>query len=172
MPTTTPDLAKLRTALTDAGHTAAGFATLAAKKAIEARADLLERAKRIDAALDPRVKARLDEARSRTLTVIDRVDEARVAVERKVEPVVDRVTARLPEPARKVAGDLRTLRHTAEERTSALVRQAITLETATVAKATAAKATVKKAAAKATTKTAAKKTTKKAVAEKAAVAQA
>ena len=144
------DPKEIRTALTDAGHTAAGFAALAAKKATEVRADITER-----------YESQLAESRKMALDVVTRLEDARTAFEAKVEPVVAKVTERLPEPAQKAIADMTEARKAFQAKAHDLVVKAITVEIPTV-KAPAAKASTSKAA-KATPK--AKASTSKATAK-------
>jgi hypothetical protein len=72
--------------LTDAGHTAVGFAALAGKKLNDNRLELNGR-------FEPQVR----EARKSALAAAKSVRETRVRVQETVDPIVDRVIERLPE---------------------------------------------------------------------------
>ena len=69
------DLTELRSVLTDAGHTAAGFATLAAKKSTELRADF-----------NDRYAKRASDARTRAVDAANRYDAVVTKVEARLEP--------------------------------------------------------------------------------------
>ena len=129
------DPKEIRTALTDAGHTVAGFATLAAKKATEVRSDVAER-----------YEAQLAESRKAALNVVTRIEGARTSFEAKVEPVVAKVTDRLPEPAQKVIADMTEARKSFQIKAHEFVVKAITVAIP-MAKAPATKARTAKAAA-------------------------
>ena len=133
------DPKEVRTALTDAGHTAAGFAALAAKKATEVRSDLAVR-----------YEAQLAESRKIALDVVTRLEGARSAFDAKVEPVVAKVTDRLPEPAQKVIADVTEARKSFQAKAHEFVVKAITVEIPTM-KAPAAKSSTKASTAKANT---------------------
>ena len=109
------DPKEIRTALTDAGHTAAGFAALAAKKAVEARTDLTER-----------YETQLTESRKAALDVVNRLQDVRTSVEARVEPVVAKLTERLPEPAQKVIADMTEARKAFQAKAHEFVVKAIT----------------------------------------------
>lgn len=126
------DPKEIRTVLTDAGHTAAGFAALAAKKAVEVRTDLTER-----------YETQLTETRKVALDVVNRLQDVRTTMEARVEPVVAKMTERLPEPAQKVIADMTAARKTFQAKAHQFVVKAITAEIPTP-KAPAAKATAPK----------------------------
>ena len=126
------DPKEIRTVLTDAGHTAAGFAALAAKKAVEVRTDLTER-----------YETQLTESRKVALDVVNRLQDVRTTMEARVDPVVAKMTERLPEPAQKVIADMTEARKAFQVKAHEFVVKAITVELP-VAKAPAAKATVSK----------------------------
>ena len=177
--TPTLDIQELRTVLTDAGHTAVGFATMAAKRANDVRLDLNDR-------YDEQTK----DLRTNMLTVVEKFADVRTKVEARVDPVIETLTERLPAPARKVVENLTDSVKQAQAKTHKFVVDALTVEapkavakpvvkpsakriattTAKVAKAPVAKAPVaKKAAAKkpVARKAAAKKTiAKKTIAKK------
>ena len=111
------DPKEIRTALTDAGHTAAGFAALAAKKAVEVRTDLTER-----------YETQLTESRKAALDVVNRLQDVRTSVEARVEPVVAKLTERLPEPAQKVIADMTEARKAFQAKAHEFVVKAITAE--------------------------------------------
>ena len=145
------DPKEIRTALTDAGHTVAGFATLAAKKATEVRSDVAER-----------YEAQLAESRKAALNVVTRIEGARTSFEAKVEPVVAKVTDRLPEPAQKVIADMTEARKSFQIKAHEFVVKAITVAIP-MAKAPATKArTAKAPATKARTAKAAAPTARRA----------
>ena len=141
------DPKEIRTALTDAGHTAAGFAALAAKKATEVQKDLTER-----------YETQLAESRKVALDVVQRMEDVRTAIEARVEPVVAKVTERLPEPAQKVIADMTEARKAFQVKAHDFVVKAITVELP-MPKAPATKATSPKVA-KSSAKTAVKATAK------------
>ena len=127
------DTKEIRTALTDAGHTAAGFAALAAKRAAEVRTDLTER-----------YETQIAESRKVALDVVNRLEDVRTTIEARVEPVVAKMTERLPEPAQKVIADMTEARKAFQVKAHEFVVKAITVELPK-AKAPAAKATTAKA---------------------------
>ena len=89
----------LNKSLTDIGHTAVGFATLAAKRANDARLDT-----------NVRFKPQVVEARKRALQVVETLQTARLRVEAAVEPLVDRAVDRLPENVQDTVGEIRKSR--------------------------------------------------------------
>ena len=93
--TPTLDIQELRSVLTDAGHTAVGFATMAAKRANDVRLDLNDR-------YDEQTK----DLRTNMLTVVEKFADVRTKVEARVDPVIETLTERLPAPARKVVENL------------------------------------------------------------------
>lgn len=90
--------ADLTKSLTDASHTAVGFATLAAKRANDARLDA-------NARFEPQVL----EARQRALTVVETIETARVRVETTVDPLVERAVERLPENVQDAVSEYRRM---------------------------------------------------------------
>ena len=90
----TIDMQEIRTVLTDVGHTAVGFATMAAKKANDVRLDFTGRYD--DSLVDLRHQA---------LEIVKRAESVRVDVEARVEPVMTKVVERLPQPAQKLIQD-------------------------------------------------------------------
>ncbi len=163
--TPTIDIQDIRTALTEAGHTAAGFATLAVKRAVEIRSDVANRYEDQIAGL-----------RKQTLAVVQRVEAVRVDVEATVEPMIARVVDRLPAPAAKVVNQVQDATKDLQARAHDFVVSTLTVEeSAPVKKQPATQATTQattQAAAKSTataTKTVKKKTVaKKSTAKKSA----
>jgi hypothetical protein len=146
------DLTEIRSALTDAGHTVVGFATLALKKSNEVRLDVTKK-----------YEAQISDLRSQALTLAERAGETVSEIEDRVEPIVNRVTDRLPAPAASVARTLQSqgkaLRHKAHE----AVVEALTVDAPVAkvpAKVTAAAKVTAKSAAAPTTKPAAKTSVK------------
>ena len=92
--TQTIDIKEIRAALTDAGHTAVGFATMAAKKANDVRLDFTDR-----------YDESLVDLRQQALEIVKRAESVRMDVEARVEPVVAKVVDRLPQPAQKLFHD-------------------------------------------------------------------
>jgi hypothetical protein len=150
------DLTEIRSALTDAGHTVVGFATLALKKSNEVRLDVTKK-----------YEAQISDLRSQALTLAERAEETVSEIEDRVEPIVNRVTDRLPAPAASVARTLQSqgkaLRHKAHE----AVVDALTVDAPTAkvpAKNTAPASTITaKAEAKPAKTTKTTKTTAKAI---------
>ncbi len=157
--TPTLDIQELRSVLTDAGHTAVGFATMAAKKANDVRLDLADR-----------YEEQTNDFRSNLLTVVERLADVRTQVEARVEPVMDSITDRLPAPARKVVENLTDSVKDAQDKAHKFVVGALTVEAAkpASAKPAQAKATVAKTAKPAAKKQAAKVAASKASAKTAA----
>ena len=147
--TPTLDIQELRSVLTDAGHTAVGFATMAAKKANDVRLDL-----------NGRYEEQTKDFRTNMLTVVEKFADARTKVEARIDPMIETFAERLPTPARKVVENLTDSVKEAQAKAHQFVVDALTVEAPKpAAKKTAAKA-VKATVA---TKTAAKKTAAKAV---------
>ena len=184
--TPTLDIQELRSVLTDAGHTAVGFATMAAKKANDVRLDL-----------NGRYDEQTKDLRTNMLTVVEKFADVRTKVEARIDPMIETFAERLPAPARKVVENLTDSVKEAQNKAHQFVVDALTVEatkpavkkpivsakapktskapvaTKTAAKKTAAKTTAAKKSAPATrktaaTKTAAKRTATKPVARKAA----
>jgi hypothetical protein len=109
------DLSQIRSALTDTGHTIVGFATLAIKKGTEVRFDV---AKKFGPQID-QINGQINELRGQALLLAERADETASEIEDRVEPLVHRVTDRLPAPAASLARTIQTqgkaLRHKAHE---------------------------------------------------------
>lgn len=150
--TPTLDIQELRSVLTDAGHTAVGFATMAAKKANDVRLDLTER-----------YEEQTNDLRSNLLTVVERLADVRTMVEARVEPVTRTITDRLPAPARKVVESMTDSVKDAQDKAHQLVVSALTVETS---KPASAKASSVKTVSVKTVKTAVKTATTKPVAKK------
>ena len=89
----------LNKSLTDIGHTAVGFATLAAKRANDVRLDT-----------NVRFKPQVVEARKRALQIVETLQTARLRVESAVEPLLDRAVDRLPENVQDTVGEIRKSR--------------------------------------------------------------
>lgn len=150
----TIDIQELRSVLTDAGHTAVGLATMAAKKANDVRLDLTDR-------YDDQTK----DLRSNLLTVVQKFDGARSKVEARVEPVIESIAARLPAPARRVVENLTESAKEAQAKAHKRVVDALTVETVQPAVKTATPSTKRVATRKVATK---KVVTETVVAEKVA----
>ena len=149
----TIDMQEIRTVLTDAGHTAVGFATMAAKKANDVRLDFTGRYD--DSLVDLRHQA---------LEIVKRAESVRVDVEARVEPVMTKVVERLPQPAQKLIQDAAEAAKELQSKSYQFVVKSLSPE---------AKAPVAKKAAKtATPKPAAKTTAPKAATAKAAAVKA
>ena len=149
----TLDMQEIRSVLTDAGHTAVGFATMAAKKANDVRLDFNNRY--VGSPVDFRKQA---------LVLVQRAESVRVDVEARVEPVVAKVVDRLPAPAQKLINDATDAAKELQSKSYDFVVKALTVETAaptakTPVRKTAAKTTP--AARKAAAKPAARKTAAK-----------
>ena len=114
----TIDIQELRSVLTDAGHTAVGFATMAAKKANDVRLDLTDR-----------YEEQTKDLRASMLTVVEKFADARAKVEARVEPVIESLTDRLPAPARKVVETLTESAKDAQAKAHKLVVDTLTVET-------------------------------------------
>ena len=143
----TIDIQELRSVLTDAGHTAVGFATMAAKKANDVRLDLTDR-----------YEEQTKDLRASMLTVVEKFADARAKVEARVEPVIESLTDRLPAPARKVVENLTESAKDAQAKAHKLVVDTLTVETVKPAvKASAAASTPAPKAAR-TAKASAKRT--------------
>ncbi len=159
----TIDMQEIRSVLTDAGHTAVGFATMAAKKANDVRLDFSDR-----------YDESLVDFRQQALEIVKRAESVRVDVEARVEPVVAKVVDRLPQPAQKLfhdateaAKDLQSKSYefvvktlTPEAKAKAAAPTKKTAPKAAAAKSPAAKKTVARKAAPAAKKAAPKRTAK------------
>ena len=141
----------LNKSLTDIGHTAVGFATLAAKRANDARLDT-----------NVRFKPQVIEARKRALQVVETLQTARLRVESAVEPLVDLAVDRLPENVQDTVGEIRKSRVEFAAKAHDGVVKLIKFATAVpvVPMAKTAKTTSTTAKAVRTTKSAAKSATK------------
>ncbi len=141
----------LNKSLTDIGHTAVGFATLAAKRANDARLDT-----------NMRFKPQVIEARKRALQVVETLQTARLRVESAVEPLVDLAVDRLPENVQDTVGEIRKSRVEFAAKAHDGVVKLIKFATAVpvVPMAKTAKTTSTTAKAVRTTKSAAKSATK------------
>ena len=149
----TTDMQEIRTVLTDAGHTAVGFATMAAKKANDVRLDFTGRYD--DSLVDLRHQA---------LEIVKRAESVRVDVEARVEPVMTKVVERLPQPAQKLIQDAAEAAKELQSKSYQFMVKSLSPE---------AKAPVSQKAAKtAAPKPAAKTTAPKAATAKAATAKA
>jgi hypothetical protein len=80
--------------LTDAGHTAVGFAAMAAKKANDNRLD-------VNARFEPQVR----DLRKSAINAVKAVKAARVKVNETVDPMIDRLVERLPETISETVAD-------------------------------------------------------------------
>ncbi len=149
--TPTLDIQELRTVLTDAGHTAVGFAAMAAKRANDVRLDLNDR-------YDEQTK----DLRTNMLTVVEKFADARTKVEARIDPVIETLTERLPSPARKVVENITDSVKEAQAKAHKFVVDALTVE----APKAVAKPVVKPSAKKTATTSA--KVAKAPVAKKAA----
>jgi len=158
----TLDMQEIRSVLTDAGHTAVGFATMAAKKANDARLDFNNRY--VGSPVDFRKQA---------LVLVQRAESVRVDVEARVEPVVAKVVDRLPAPAQKLINDATDAAKELQSKSYDFVVKALTVETAapTVKKTTVKKTAVKKTAVKRTAAKTAPTAARKAAAKSAPTAR-
>lgn len=163
--TPTIDIQEIRSTLTEAGNTAAGFAVLAAKRANDLRLDATSR-----------YSSQINEFRKQALVVVNRVESVRADMEAAVEPTLTKVLDRLPAPAAKVAAQAQEAVKSFQVKAHDMVVDALTAETPvtkTSAPKTATAKTVATPAAKATAtaKTTAKTTAKKTTKASAAVAK-
>ncbi len=128
------DFTEIRSALTDAGHTVVGFATMAFKKGNDVRLDVSKK-----------YEAQINDLRSQALTLAERADETVSEIEDRVEPLVHRVTDRLPAPAATVARTLQSQGRAFRQKAHVAVVGVLTVESetspATSAKSEPAKAT-------------------------------
>ncbi len=148
----TIDIQELRSVLTDAGHTAVGFATMAAKKANDVRLDLTDR-----------YEVQTKDLRANMLTVVEKFADARAKVEARVEPVIESLTDRLPAPARKVVENLTESVKDAQAKAHQLVVDALTVETVKPAVKTSAATSTPEPKVARTAKASAKRTVTKTV---------
>ena len=157
--TPTLDIQELRSVLTDAGHTAVGFATMAAKKANDVRLDF-----------NGRYDEQTKDLRTNMLTVVEKFADVRTKVEARIDPMIETFAERLPAPARKVVENLTDSVKEAQNKAHQFVVDALTVEATkpAVKKPTASAKTAKAPVATKTaaTKTAAKKTAAKTAAAK------
>ncbi len=154
----TIDMQEIRTVLTDVGHTAVGFATMAAKKANDVRLDFTGRYD--DSLVDLRHQA---------LEIVKRAESVRVDVEARVEPVMTKVVERLPQPAQKLIQDAAEAAKELQSKSYQFVVKSLSSE----AKAPVAKKANKTAAPKPTATTSVRKVTgNKAAAAKSTVKKA
>jgi hypothetical protein len=155
--TPTIDIQEIRSTLTEAGNTAAGFAVLAAKRANDLRLDATSR-----------YSTQINEFRKQALVVVNRVESVRADMEAAVEPTINKVLDRLPAPAAKVAVQAQEAMKSLQVKAHDMVVEALTVEIPAAKTATndqsmpAAAKTAAKTAAKAakTVKTAAAKSPK------------
>lgn len=164
--TPTLDVQELRSVITDAGHTAVGFATMAAKKANDVRLDFSDR-----------YETSIVDFRKQALVIVKRVESVRADVEARVEPVVAKVVDRLPQPAQKLINDATDAAKELQNKSYDFVVKALTVESSAKPVSKTVKPAVKKAAAGATrkvsvAKAAVKPVAKKVVAKKTAVKKA
>ena len=134
--TPTIDIQELRSTLTEAGNTAAGFAVLAAKRANDMRLDATSR-----------YSTQINEFRKQALVVVNRVESARADMEAAVEPTLTKVMDRLPAPAAKVAAQAQEAVKSFQAKAHDMVVEALTAEVPTP-KAPAAKTAAKPSVAK------------------------
>jgi hypothetical protein len=148
--TPTIDIQEIRSTLTEAGNTAAGFAVLAAKRANDLRLDATSR-----------YSSQINEFRKQALVVVNRVESVRADMEAAVEPTLTKVLDRLPAPAAKVAAQAQEAVKSFQVKAHDMVVEALSAEvpaTKTASSSAAAAATK----AKPSEGTAAKKTVAKA----------
>ena len=155
--TPTLDIQELRSVLTDAGHTAVGFATMAAKKANDVRLDL-----------NGRYDEQTKDLRTNMLTVVEKFADVRTKVEARIDPMIETFAERLPAPARKVVENLTDSVKEAQNKAHQFVVDALTVEATkpAVKKPTVSAKAAKTAKAPVATKTSAKKTVAKKTAAK------
>jgi hypothetical protein len=160
--TPTIDIQEIRSTLTEAGNTAAGFAVLAAKRANDLRLDATSR-----------YGSQINEFRKQALAVVNRVESVRSDMEAAVEPTIAKVIDRLPAPAAKVAAQAQEAVKSFQVKAHDMVVEALTSEAplappvaktpaakAPAAKTSATKAPAAKAPVAKATKVAAAKTTR------------
>ena len=155
--TPTLDIQELRSVLTDAGHTAVGFATMAAKKANDVRLDF-----------NGRYDEQTKDLRTNMLTVVEKFADVRTKVEARIDPMIETFAERLPAPARKVVVNLTDSVKEAQNKAHQFVVDALTVEATkpAVKKPTVSAKAAKTAKAPVATKTSAKKTVAKKTAAK------
>ena len=160
--TPTLDIQELRSVLTDAGHTAVGFATMAAKKANDVRLDF-----------NGRYDEQTKDLRTNMLTVVEKFADVRTKVEARIDPMIETFAERLPAPARKVVENLTDSVKEAQNKAHQFVVDALTVEATkpAVKKPTVSAKTTKAAKAPVATKTAATKTAAKKTAAKTTAAK-
>ena len=160
--TPTLDIQELRSVLTDAGHTAVGFATMAAKKANDVRLDF-----------NGRYDEQTKDLRTNMLTVVEKFADVRTKVEARIDPMIETFAERRPAPARKVVENLTDSVKEAQNKAHQFVVDALTVEATkpAVKKPTVSAKTTKAAKAPVATKTAAKTTAAKKTAAKTTAAK-
>lgn len=115
--TPTIDIQEIRSSLTEAGNTAAGFAVMAAKRANDLRLDATSR-----------YSSQINEFRKQALVVVNRVESVRADMEAAVEPTLSKVIDRLPAPAAKVAAQAQEAVKTFQVKAHDMVVEALTAE--------------------------------------------
>ncbi len=115
--TPTIDIQEIRSSLTEAGNTAAGFAVMAAKRANDLRLDATSR-----------YSSQINEFRKQALVVVKRVESVRADMEAAVEPTLSKVIDRLPAPAAKVAAQAQEAVKTFQVKAHDMVVEALTAE--------------------------------------------
>jgi hypothetical protein len=115
--TPTIDIQEIRSTLTEAGNTAAGFAVLAAKRANDLRLDATSR-----------YSSQINEFRKQALVVVNRVETVRADMEAAVEPTLSKVLDRLPAPAAKVAAQAQEAVKSFQVKAHDMVVEALTAE--------------------------------------------
>jgi hypothetical protein len=115
--TPTIDIQEIRSTLTEAGNTAAGFAVLAAKRANDLRLDATSR-----------YSTQINEFRKQALVVVNRVESVRADMEAAVEPTINKVLDRLPAPAAKVAAQAQEAMKSLQVKAHDMVVEALTVE--------------------------------------------
>ena len=158
--TPTLDIQELRSVFTDAGHTAVGFATMAAKKANDVRLDARDR-------YDEQTK----DLRTNMLSVVEKFADVRTKVEARIDPMIETFAERLPAPARKVVENLTDSVKEAQSKAHQFVVDALTVEAPKPAVKKTATPSAKAAGAPVTKKTAAKKTATPSATKRAPVAK-
>jgi hypothetical protein len=151
--TPTIDIQEIRSTLTEAGNTAAGFAVLAAKRANDLRLDATSR-----------YSSQINEFRKQALVVVNRVESVRADMEAAVEPTLTKVLDRLPAPAAKVAAQAQEAVKSFQVKAHDMVVEALSAEVpaAKTASSSAAAAATKAKPSEDTAAKAAKKTVAKA----------
>jgi hypothetical protein len=151
--TPTIDIQEIRSTLTEAGNTAAGFAVLAAKRANDLRLDA-----------SSRYSSQINEFRKQALVVVNRVESVRADMEAAVEPTLTKVLDRLPAPAAKVAAQAQEAVKSFQVKAHDMVVEALSAEVpaAKTASSSAAATATKAKPSEGTAAKAAKKTVAKA----------